>query len=295
MTLTVITIPDNTADWPGWLDAQLVGCSLMDLVDELRLVTDSEPAEPLLAIVTPQQLLEVLGSGTSVFSIEQFRCLFGNPAGLLQLQEQILENGSAYWDRLGRSEKSVLQSNRVFEAVMQRAPSTMPSANTSASFSQRRRGWFLGATAVAVALLAVMLWQSDPGSDATWGLSDPALLSSNAETAEDWFRAVAVAGEQWSGRDLSDQKQLLSSISDVSIACQQLIDNPSRVLSPAEKSWFVMKCQNWKTKLDVTAADIQDGKLTLEAGRSQSTAIMAKLVAVLKAGPSDADLEALSV
>ena len=91
-----------------------------------------------------------------------------------------------------------------------------------------------------------------------------------------------------------DEDKLLSSIGDVSDACQVLIDNPHAILTDSERSWFVQKCQNWKTKLDVTATDLRSGALSFEDARTQADGIMAKLVDVLNAGPSVEDLQALA-
>ena len=296
MTLTLTTIPEKTVDWPAWLDGQLVDRRLGDLIDELSQIADvaEHDSVQLAAIVTPEQLHGVCQFGTAVLSVQQSCCLFGNPAALLQLQELILKNGSEYWDDLARSHDLQLQSNRIFAGLpLQPSPNRLPA---DAAEPQTRRGrlpWIV--SAVGVALLAVTLWQNQPAGDAHWGLGNPALLSSTAKSADDWFRAVATAGKEWQGRDLSDKDKLLSSIKDVSDACQKLIDNPNSGLTDVERTWFVQKGQNWKGKLDSTSADLQAGKLTLDAARTQASGIMTKLVDVLNTGPSAADLKSLVV
>jgi len=298
MTITLTTIPDTTADWPNWLDRQLVGARLGDLVEELR-VSGAAPeskSATLDQILTANQQQNVLTSGTSVFSTEQFRCLFGNPDALLQLQERVLEADREFWRSVPRADAVAFQSNRVFGSLnLQSTDSNQLATDTTDSTPTRSgHGMFWLVSTVAAALLAVTIWQNQANVGEHNGLANPALASMEVESAQQWFDAVADAGAEWEQHDELDKDELLASIKDVSDACQKLIDNPNSVLEDAERKWFVQKCQNWKTKLDDTYADLQSDSLSLEDARTQADGIMTKLVNVLKAGPSEEDLEALS-
>jgi len=35
MTIRILTIPDDQTQWPGWLEQQLVGLDLRELIEEL--------------------------------------------------------------------------------------------------------------------------------------------------------------------------------------------------------------------------------------------------------------------
>jgi len=299
MSITLTTIPEQAADWPKWLDQQLMELRLSDLVDELNLINppDNRSAVSLDQVITDSQREQVLQSGTAALSLEQFRVLLGHPETLLDLQEQVLEFGGDYWNQFPPSTEVQHLSTAVFDKLnlppneaqpLESSPSVAAPVDSNPSTRRSRLTWIVAT--IAAALLAVTVYQLQPGP--ANGLGNPALLTANAESAQEWFDAVAEAGQEWSTQDLQNSSELLTAIQETSEACGQLIANPNPVLNPAERAWFVQKCQNWKTKLDDTYAALSSGDLSYADAKTQADGIMTKLVDVLKAGPAPEDLNA---
>ncbi|MEZ6130831.1 MAG: hypothetical protein R3C59_19345 [Planctomycetaceae bacterium] len=289
MSITLTTIPEQTADWPKWLDRQLMEFRLSDLVDELNLINPLDNRSPLSLdkVITDSQRDQVLQSGTAALSLEQLQILLGHPETLLDLQELVLEFGGDYWNQFPPSSDIQNLSAAVFEKLNQSAdsgqsPDVVRPGQVVSSSPRGRLTWIL--TTIAAVLLAVTVYQMQPMVPT--GLSNPALLTANAESAQEWFDAVADAGQQWSTQDLSDTPKLLAAIQETSDACGRLIANPHPVLNGEERDWFVQKCQNWKTKLDDTHAALLAGNLNYDDARQQANGIMTRLVDVLKAGPN---------
>jgi hypothetical protein len=136
MSIILTTIPESSADWPAWLDRQLMQFRLVDLIEELQLLsstpntetmsgtsanasqTEVAVAELTLAdIADAEQMNQVLESGTSAFSVTQFQLLFGHPELLLELQQWILESGSEFWQRFESSPEMQAMSDRILQRL----------------------------------------------------------------------------------------------------------------------------------------------------------------------------------
>lgn len=318
MSIILLTIPETSADWPEWLDQQLMGSTLVHLIDELQLLsstvapkasdsaadqnqTEATTSEVTLAdIADAEQLNQVLESGTSAFTINQFQLLFGHPELLLDLQQRILESGGEFWRRFELPTEMQAMSGRILQKLdlreSPRSSNARPAspggaASTAGPQGDRRKLMWLASSLVAVLLLIGML-QLMPEVAQPAGLSNPALFTAEVQSAQEWFDLVAAAGQTWQTEQHLDAEQLLQALSETSEACDRLIANPHPVLNSAQQTWFVTKCQNWKTKLDETHAALSAGELSFQEAKAQADGIMSKLVTVLQAGPAPEDLQA---
>ena len=202
MTSLVLTIPDEPADLPGWLERQLLGPDLDQLTAELALV-HGRPSnvlvlEDVLAAATPR----VLAYGLESLPRRSLSLLLRNPTLLPELREKILTEGGRYWDtRLDDDLVAAGQrvASRVREAIQADASPTTPA----------RRGlsrWFgtaatIFATAAAV-LVAVYLAGGlrPPGPQPTevastaWGFAKIQNLPRDAGDAALSPRSLALYG-----------------------------------------------------------------------------------------------------
>lgn len=303
MSITLLTIPESSADWPAWLDRQLMEFRLLDLIEELQLLKSEPNSEPnaaanqtpvtLANVVDTDQQARVLESGTSVLSVPQFQLLFGHPLLLLELQERILEAGGEYWNRFGLSPELQAMSDRILKKLdlsadtqssdFGSAAQSGPASSAGPRGNRRKLMWL--ASSLAAVLLMISFLQRTPELAEPTGLSNPALLAADVQTAQQWFDLVADAGKMWQTEPHQNSEQLLQALSETSEACGRLIANPHPILDAAESAWFVTKCQNWKTKLDDTYAALTTGDLSFLEAKTQADGIMNKLVTVLQAGP----------
>ena len=287
MTILITTIPDDPKEWAGWLEQHLVGLSLRDLIDELRLLPGST-STPLSSLLNEKHLSEVRISGLSALNVNQIRSLFGSPESLLELQEDILFNGGQYWSSLPTAVDLKQATERVrltlTNAIPQDERTTLPPERQPGG---RSRGKFLIAivSTAAILLIGVFTWRMQPAGSGSV-LGTPGLLASDVNSSSEYLNRIAEAGNEWFEQNPRDSDELVRLLKNVSSDCQILIDADHKLLSPAERNWFVGKCENWKREFDATLASLQSGRLTFEAARAESDKTMMKLVNVLRAGPA---------
>jgi len=293
MTVRIITIPDDQTQWPGWLEQQLVGSHLRELIEELRIVKAthaSSQADKLFSeILTEKQLAEIAQSGLGNINVPVFRQLLSNPETLLDLQEHVLINGDSYWQNVPIDSqlktsvervRSNLATNRGSDELTKRPTSV---ARKSSTTSRRSRAWMI--PIAAILLIGVFVWRMQPHSSGHI-LGTPGLVTDNTASSAEYLQRIATAGENWFQEDRTEAAKLIALLEDTSHDCQILIDARHDALTPKERDWFVTKCRKWKGELDATLASLRSGTITVETARSQSDLTMIKLVAALRSGPT---------
>jgi len=104
MSVRILQIPDDVADWPDWLERELVGIHLYDLVEELEITSRKERKAKSLDETLGESRHEVLQRGLSALTPNQLHGLLRNPQHLLELQELMFVEGGGYWQQVPRSE-----------------------------------------------------------------------------------------------------------------------------------------------------------------------------------------------
>ncbi len=283
MTVQILAMPDSHNDRVTWLEQQLCGVQLADLIDELYVVQDvaddGSAEQTLDALLPPDQLAQVVRSGLATLSETQLLSLLRNPSSLLELQEKLLYSNGDRWQVAGDDE---FQSS--IERVAERLTGEISATQAVKSpTSSARRMVMAVSTIAAVLLFGVLLKFQFPGKPDRM-LNRPVVDSQNVEATE-YFQRIADDGRAWFEKDVQSSEQLQMMLVQVSDDCQHLIDSVPNELTDAQRSWFVEKCTNWKNKLDNTLAELNDGTITFEEARERSNGIMQKLVDVLEAGP----------
>lgn len=291
MTIRMLTIPDDHIAWPDWLEQQLVGVQLHELIEELRIANAAasrEQSESLNDILTNQQLTFIAESGLGVLETSQIQRLLSDPEALLELQEHVLINGGDYWQTIPVGTQATNSLDRIRSRLLTHEdtnasfPLQGPREKMAGWTSRRVAGWVV--SVVVMLLVGVFAWRSQPhGSGHVLGT--PGLLASKSTSSEDYLRRISDAGETWFQQDRSSTTALVTLLEDTSRDCQILIDARHNVLSPEERDWFVGKCRNWKAVFDETLASLRDGSITLEVARDRSDLTMMKLVSALRNGP----------
>jgi hypothetical protein len=129
-----------------WLERQLVGSDLLNIVRELTAVhgpeTDAGPVWGLLTRRRP----EILERGLAALTDEEVQAVFRSPSSLLRLQEWVLTDGGPYWD-------GVLTGS----AAAPYAPLPLPTP----PFLARARSfplWYLVSHIGVAAAAAILVW-----------------------------------------------------------------------------------------------------------------------------------------
>ena len=286
MMLASLDIPDNPAQWPEWLEQQIVGPQLGHLVAELQMLQASpENAPESLEAICGERLPAVLQAGFSALSEAQIRSLLKQPETLLDLQERIFISGGSFWDRVSQDDNLRAQAAAVWESVAPRltrvgetaAPRVMPASQSRPR--GRRIGTWLLSTVAAVLLAGLGLWWSRPAATG-WGWDRPGALTASLP-ADRYLQHLADGAEEWFKRRPEDRAALTKRLAEFRHGCQTLIEAPHPQLAPADRTWLVEKCQAWAGKLDQHLADLQSGQ-DLPKVQADADATVRKLIGALR-------------
>ncbi len=285
----LLDIPDDPRQWPGWLDEQLVGLYLGDLVEQLKLI-NPEPAEeqPALTDVCGAELDQVLDSGLGGLSERQLRALLKFPELLLDLQERIFIDGGEYWQSVPRAQEHRRLAERQWEAIRSRIRHSSDSrGGDEPSVSKENKtkpGWgrigLLSALAAGL-LIGVITWLMRPAPP-TWGFDSPGLLTAELP-ADQYLDSLADAAQGWFNKRLATQADLAQRLREFSHGCETLINAPHPQLAPEDRVWLIERCRAWQEEIDNHLADLQTGAKPLEQVRDDADATVNQLIDTLRA------------
>jgi hypothetical protein len=270
MRLVALEIPDDSAELPGWLEGQLLGLDLAALIAELEAVQGGRSAEsvPLDRLLGTDRGA-VLERGLSALSPERLRAFLRHPRQLLDLQELLLVEGEAYWQRLAAvgSESAALGTLgwRRLDAFLRTGDAAAPS-DVAPRVAARRSvsRWVVILATAASLLVGVALYQreSEPTSAVppagNWGWLRPGALTSELPRSE-YLNRLAVEAGEWFARRPDQPAALARRIAELRQGCSAVILAAHRPLSPQDRQWLVRTCREWATKLDQHLADLESG------------------------------------
>jgi len=300
MKAVVTEIPDEVSDWPSWLEQQIVGMSLYDLVVGLKAIneaSDANPtlydhdsysvagsistdeASPTLQQVCGEQLPTIYESGLGVLSTEQIGSLFTNPELLLELQELVLIEGGSYWDSVEQSseDKLVVERHvaktltaigqvRPTQGLMEGIDAAMSSSTKQQPSVQKKpksileQYWPVLVLAAGL-LIAVGIWSPTATSDGGgWGFDKSGLLTAQV-TGRSYLNSLSDAAGTFSKKVPDSKEATLKRLKEFSAGCSKLIAAPNLQLEDVEdRKALVAKCKDWSIKIDGHIADLKQDK-----------------------------------
>ena len=270
MSLELLEIPDDVLHWPGWLERQLVGLHLRDLVTQLKLISDNRPS-PTIEEVCGEQLEQLFQNGLVVLSARQIGRLLEHPDLLLELQERVLLEGSSYWQQVPRSDEhlALVESQRLnIEVNLQASANhttlrkTPDDVYKSLTTRVPRRTWHILAVAALLMLVLGVTWlrmQRTP-----WGFERQDVLAAKV-TDGAYFTLLAEAAGEWFLKRPEDTPALVRRLKDYERGCQTLSASTLTQLSrPDDRSFLIAKCGDWLTKIRSFRSDLESGTKTFE-------------------------------
>lgn len=285
-----LDIPDDTTQLAAWLERHLVGMHLADLAAELTAVHGQTPGPALDQILGPRGD-SILTQGLSVLQPMALRSLLRHPDRLLELQERILVEGGAYWDRLAdRDEELADLDRRVATRVLVNV------GNGAVSPSSRQRPswtapWVVSLATAAAVLLAVFVARPflsrTPVVDhtgtavaTTWGWSSPFAGPAPANASEYLVRRADQA-QEWFNKRPEDRLGVATRINEFRQGCSTLIVSEHPLLAAADQKWLVEKCRAWAEKFDEQLRALESGTDPMKVRDSMDT-VTNKLIDALK-------------
>jgi hypothetical protein len=299
MTTVFLTMPDDPLQRRAWLEQQLTGLHLRDLVLELEALRETPPlAAPPLADTLGESLPMVLHAGLAAASDEAVRQLIRHPRLLLELQEQILLADSPYWEhRLEENTEVAEAADRVATRFRESLAEEEPARVRLPVQSSLARNPWLAALATAAALLLTtfgLIWAGvltlsfgpapEPEVAQRWGWDRPGAIPEGVPAGE-YYDALARAARQWGDVRPDDREALLKRIGEYRQGCSRLLiaaHEPLRELGSREDAWLVERCQRWAYRLDQLRDDLEAGRKAVTEVRDAVDEMTRRIVSNLE-------------
>jgi hypothetical protein len=261
MTWVAMTIPDDAADLPGWLESHLVGPDLGRLIEELRAVQGKGPPLRSLDALLGDRTTAVLERGLSVLPRQAIRELLRFPDLLLDLQTLVLVEGGVYWSDLPVAAEFAQIADRGWErlqAVLHPA-GVIPSRTQPASrpgLLRRFLPYVLTSLATAAAVLVATPFTRIPSPRApeqsqapTWGWQKADALPQDLDRTA-YLNRLADEADEWFGKRPTTPMQLAQRLGEFREGCSVLLLSEHRPLPEADRTWLKDRCQAWAKKID---------------------------------------------
>ncbi len=265
--LVAFDIPDDSTQLAGWLERQLVGLHLGDLVATLRAVHGDGDGRSL-EVLCDGKLPDALQHGLRRFDFTQLQGLLVHPARLLELQERVFLEGGEHWRTVPRTEEHLHEVTGGWALLpVPSSPSETPHNTTkkveeltgrSAHPPSRLRRLAAGVAATIAAAVLVMVWWTPRHEPLAWGWNRPGTFASDV-TAEEYLDRLADRAAEWSGRPHDTPDQLRRDLTDFRRACLALLEAPHDRLPPAQRDELLKRCRKWRDKFDAQLAAIDAG------------------------------------
>ena len=290
MKLTSLSLPIDPAERPAWLEAQLVGAELRNLVLELETIRgprSTTTSLPNLADVLGSKRTVILRNGLAGLSPQEVASLLQNPRLLLDLQEAVLCEGGPYWQHLVQTSEPRLDTNTQWERISARLDNTNPASpspvakvagqSSSPAGNKYTLRWLAGLAACAV--VAFTLWTRPNGP--TWGFDRSGILTANV-SGQEYLESLASAAGDWFNKRPSDSPAVATRLREFIHGCDTLIQAPHSQLSPNDRAWLVERCRTWKATLETQLANLEAHRTSPADTLSAADATIRKLQTALQ-------------
>lgn len=280
MNLTAMEIPDDPARLPGWLEEQIVGLHLGELVAELRAihgsVTASQTADNLdLARACEDRLPDVLETGLALLPRTALRNLLCQPQLLLDLQQEVFISGGDYWRTVRRTDEHQARVAAGWMRLQSGPPSPPPARG-------RHRRTLVAAMALATALTLLLGWWLQAPQELPWGWNRPGMFTA-ALAQEAYLEQLAAGADEWFQQPRETRAELQQRLREFRQACDQLLAAAHPQLEPALREELLKRCRNWATKFDEQLAQLEADADVAEV-RQAADETVTRLVGAIRSG-----------
>jgi hypothetical protein len=283
MNLVAFDLPEETNEIREWLEIQLTGPNLLQVVTQLSAVHDDEDKKLSLDELCSEQWSSILQNGLTELSSEQLSQLLTHSYLLLELQERLLLEGEEYWQQHFLEQRDEQKHAQVKEYLLEQIQKT----DTDPEAVQQETGYkkvayrkiaILGFISTALVLIAVFLNQqpAKPG----WGWDRPGALTADIP-ADQYLNQLADSANEWFNKPTETKAELLTRLKQFRHGCETLIKAPHPQLSQRDRTWLIERCQAWAGKLDDQITALDKGT-DLKSADAAADALINKLIKALR-------------
>lgn len=260
MNLQVMTMPDEPKLLAKWLEQQLVGDRLGELVEELVAVHGASAAGESFRA---DALRGILQRGLSGLSEAEMTRLLRQPQDLLELQELVFLEGGDYWRSVPRPPSLTAASERLWDALAAKLPNAEPIIPLVIARERRRANpWVVALATAAAVLLTVFAIDrfSIPPTPVT---------------------SLAAVGRAWFDKRPDDRPALAQRLNDLRRGCSQLLLSENPNWTDDQQQDLKKRCRIWAAKFDASLVKLEAGG-DFDEVREEVDSTVRKLVDLLQ-------------
>jgi hypothetical protein len=276
MTLLTMTIPDDPADLPRWLERRLMAPDFGRFVAELSAHFPATPAAAQPRYLLDRWLPVALDQGLAPIPADVLSQLLRHPAVLAAFQERVATYGGAYWDdlpgtaedlseRLDQGKRSLKRILSTYApssngaATPKASPKAVPSGVAKRTGGRGYKIWAVASTGVAACLVVAVVVLASGRPDApppipkvqiAWGWGKPGGLATDQSNPSDYLNKLAAAVEEWSVYRPGDPAGVGIRLAELRLGCTLLMHSTYGPLVPADRAWLLDYCRTWAKALD---------------------------------------------
>lgn len=289
MSFLALDIPERHADRAAWLERQLVGLHLAELIASLEAFHPPVGSPPSLADILGTEADAVLARGLHVLAPPQLQQLLTHPRLLLELQERVLRDGGEHWRQLPLTPEHQQLVMETFAQVQTRTVSATVAAaalptQASGGVAARRFPWRQVFALAGMLLVAVAAWwrfaSGPPGAPGGWGWERPGALAFEG-SAREYLEHLANAAEEWFRKRPETASELHRRLEEFRGGCDALLAAPHTPLAEGDRQWLRERCRAWRDKIDGHLAALQAGG-NVRGVRDEADATVRNLMKALR-------------
>ena len=285
MTLLMLEIPDSHDELPVWLERQILGSRLGELIEQLSVIhAEAGGAGGSIEETLGSRLPEVLSRGLAVLPPAALSQLLTRPLLLLELQELVMSRGGSYWDDW---EPKLVSDESITERGRERLKNFLGTErwlDQDRREPAERRRWKIRSLAINLASVAaaagvvIGFWiNRSPQAAPTASVDQPIGQLASAQPANHWgwtkpdallpnlprnayLEHLAATADEWFQARPADAVALATRLHEFRAGCSVLILSRHDSLPPGDQYWLRDKCREWAVKLDDHLARLEAGK-----------------------------------
>lgn len=276
MTIHALEIPNDDAAVPRWLEQQITGHELHQLVAELRAVESPEPAPSLNQLLGASRD-PMLEQGLGILSSAQRSQLLAHPELLYELQELVFASGGDYWLRqLTRD-----TDRRAAQAIWPKIQKAIEPTALPAERLWSRRNVVVALLSMAAVFLIGFFAMNSLGKPETYGWSKPGVFEV-AMAKPAYLNHLADTANEWFDKKPENADQLASRMKQFRESCDKLIAAEHKQLTDADRDWLKERCKVWAGKIDASLAKLNTDPSQLKAVNAEMDETVNKLMSALR-------------
>jgi len=273
MIIHALNMPESTGELAQWLELQLAGPALDELVAELRSVEAELPiSAPGLNDVLAGDRQELLERGLSALSRDQLCRLLAHPRLLIELQDAVFAEGGPYWLKLLIDPATDRAAQSAWPEMQRRIAPVVPS-------KKRHRVMLasIAALATAAAIVAAVVPERLAPPSIAWGWAKSGALDQETNRRE-YLSRLASGAQEWFQVQPTSRPELQRRIHDFKVGCELLLAAEHRPLDQADRQWLQERCRKWLAVFDQQLSDLNDERHDVAAVRQEMDKTVANLI-----------------